>query len=105
MLKIGYFLTMKMLLTSIFALLVFFPVAHAQTTSNEISIAGIKEKVAIRRDARWIPYVEAKNDVDVYFAQGYVTASDRLWQMDLMRRVARGEMSEVFGRSQLEEDK
>jgi penicillin amidase len=105
MLKIRYFLSMKVLLTYIFGILLFCSISHAQTANNEISIAGIKEKVAIRRDARWIPYIDAKNDADVYFAQGYVTASDRLWQMDLMRRVARGEMSEVFGRSQLEEDK
>nr|AUN37314.1 penicillin acylase [uncultured bacterium] len=59
----------------------------------------------MRRDARWIPYIEAKNDADGYFAQGYVTASDRLWQMDLMRRLARGETAEIFGSSVLEEDK
>ena len=73
---------MKLLFTSVFALLVFFPIAHAQTTNNEISVAGIKEKVTIHRDARWIPYIDAKNDADVYFAQGYVNASDRLWQAD-----------------------
>ncbi len=79
--------------------------ATGQTSSIDLAVSGLKDRVIVRRDARWIPYIEAKNDADVYFAQGYVTASDRLWQMDLMRRVARGEMSEIFGRTQLEEDK
>ena len=59
----------------------------------------------MRRDDRGIPYIEAKNDEDLYFAQGYVTASDRLWQMDLGRRTARGELAEVLGNLALEEDK
>jgi penicillin amidase len=50
----------------------------------------------VRRDERGIPYIEAKNDEDLYFAQGYVTASDRLWQMDLFRRTERGELAEVL---------
>ena len=50
----------------------------------------------IRRDERGIPYVEAKNDEDLYFGQGYATAADRLWQMDLFRRTARGELAEVL---------
>jgi len=77
----------------------------AQTAAKNLSVAGLKENVTVRRDARSIPYIEAKNDADLYFAQGYVTASDRLWQMDLLRRVARGELAELFGKRVLEEDK
>jgi penicillin amidase len=68
-------------------------------------VAGLKDTVTVRRDSRSIPYIEAKNERDLYFVQGYVTASDRLWQMDLLRRVARGETAEIFGKSTLEEDK
>ena len=68
-------------------------------------MAGLKSEVTVRRDARSIPYIEAKTDDDLYFTQGYVTASDRLWQMDLLRRVARGETAELFGNVALEEDK
>ncbi|MEO7673941.1 MAG: penicillin acylase family protein [Pyrinomonadaceae bacterium] len=75
---------------------------YSQTTT---SIAGITNPVTVRRDARSIPYIEAKNDADLYFVQGYTTASDRLWQMDLMRRLARGETAEIFGKAVLEEDK
>ena len=68
-------------------------------------VAGLHAPVTIRRDDRGIPYIEASNDEDLYFAQGYVTASDRLWQMDLQRRTARGELSEIFGQAALAQDK
>lgn len=77
----------------------------AQVPTQTLSVSGLKENVTVRRDSRAIPYIEAKNEADLYFAQGYVTASDRLWQMDLYRRVARGETAELFGKIALEEDK
>ena len=77
----------------------------APQTEKTLSVAGLKETVTVRRDGRGIPYIEAKSEADLSFAQGYVTASDRLWQMDLYRRVARGETAEIFGRTVLEEDK
>lgn len=72
---------------------------------QSLKVTGLKDKVTVRRDERGIPYIEAANEHDLYFAQGYVVASDRLWQMDLLRRTARGELSEIFGRVALEEDK
>ncbi len=77
----------------------------AQQPGNQISISGLRARVIVRRDDRGIPYIEAANDEDLYFAQGYVTASDRLWQMDLMRRNVRGELAEIFGQNALAEDK
>lgn len=77
--------------------------SHSQAVA--VAVSGIKDSVSVRRDARFIPYIEATNDADLYFVQGYVTASDRLWQMDLLRRVARGETAELFGKAALEEDK
>jgi len=70
---------------------------YAQQSSPTISISGLHGRVTVRRDERGIPYIEATNDEDLYFAQGYVTAADRLWQMDVMRRTARGELSEILG--------
>ena len=70
--------------------------AHNQSP-QPVQIKGLKERVTITRDERGIPYVDAKNDEDLYFAQGYATAADRLWQMDLFRRTARGELAEVLG--------
>jgi penicillin amidase len=73
--------------------------------SSSIQIAGLQDRVTVRRDERGIPYLQANNDHDLYFAQGYVTASDRLWQMDLFRRNARGELAEILGNAVIEEDK
>lgn len=87
------------------ALFLLSSVVFAQNSSSKLAIDGLKNDVTIRRDDRGIPYIEAKSDADLYFAQGYTTAGDRLWQMDLMRRLARGEMAEIFGSSVLEEDK
>ena len=83
----------------------FLPKSTAQQNPKTLSIAGLKDRVTIRRDERGIPYIEAKNDDDLYFAQGYVTAGDRLWQMDLLRRNVRGELAEIFGAGALGEDK
>jgi penicillin amidase len=66
-------------------------------STKTLAIAGLRDRVTVSRDERGIPYIEAKNDDDLYFAQGYVTASDRLWQMDLLRRTERGELAEVLG--------
>lgn len=93
---------MKQILIYSFILSVLSISNYSQTT---VSIFGISSEVSVRRDARSIPYIEAKNDADLYFVQGYTTASDRLWQMDLMRRLARGETAEIFGKAVLEEDK
>ena len=87
------------------------PPAAAQTAPKPqaghvvVRLPGLRAEVKVRRDERGIPYIEAANEEDLYFAQGYVTASDRLFQMDLLRRTARGELSEIFGRATLEEDK
>ena len=77
----------------------FIPLNSGQTASQQtaVQIKGIKDRITIRRDERGIPYVEAQNDEDLFFGQGYATAQDRLWQMDLFRRTARGELAEVLG--------
>jgi penicillin G amidase len=79
--------------------------AAAPAQADAVRLPSLKKPVTVRRDERGIPYIEAADEEDLYFAQGYVTASDRLWQMDLMRRTARGELSEIFGRATLEDDK
>ena len=91
----------------VFAISTFAPALRttAQNSGTVVSLPGLGSGVTVRRDARGIPYIEATSDADLYFAQGYVTASDRLWQMDLMRRLARGETAEIFGATVVEEDK
>ncbi len=73
--------------------------------SNAIVLKGTKETVDIRFDDRMIPHIFAKNDHDVYFAQGYVTAMHRLWQMDFQTRYAAGRLSEVVGAQAIELDR
>lgn len=91
--------------TTFLFVLLFSLSALGQTVQSTLSVEGLDAQASVRRDGRGVPYIEAVSDADLYFAQGYVTASDRLWQMDLLRRVARGETAEIFGRATLEEDK
>ncbi len=77
----------------------------SQITTSSIELPSLHDSVTIRRDERGIPYIEASNKEDLYLAQGYATACDRLWQMDFLRRTARGELSEIFGPAALEQDK
>jgi len=79
--------------------------APATARPATLQLRGLKRPVVVRRDERGVPYIEAESEADLYFAQGYVTASDRLWQMELLRRAARGELAEVLGKLVLEEDK
>lgn len=64
---------------------------------GKVQVTSLKTDVTINRDKWGVPYIVAGNMADVAFAQGYATAQDRLWQMDLLRRAARGELSAVLG--------
>jgi acyl-homoserine lactone acylase PvdQ len=59
----------------------------------------------VRRDAHGVPHIEAATEDDLFVAQGYVTAQDRLWQMDAFRRNANGELAEVMGFSMVAHDR
>ncbi len=72
---------------------------------SEIEIEGLQEDVSIKFDELLIPHITAKNDYDLYFAQGYVTAYHRLWQMDFYSRVVMGRVSEIVGERALEFDR
>ena len=72
---------------------------------GSVSVPGISSKVRVVRDEHGVPTIEAATLEDLFFAQGYVTAQDRLWQMDMMRRAAAGELSEVIGESTVKMDR
>ena len=91
------------LLLSVISTLV--AVSTALSQSPAVHLSGLSGNVTVQRDRRSTPYIDATSDGDMFFAQGYVTASDRLWQMDLMRRLARGETAEIFGNAALDQDK
>jgi penicillin G amidase len=62
-----------------------------------LSVQGLRAPVTVTRDSHGVPTIQARNYEDLFFAQGYVTAQDRLWQMDVIRRAGSGELSEVLG--------
>jgi penicillin G amidase len=72
---------------------------------GSVSIAGLQKDVTVERDGWGVPHIRASSVEDMAEAQGYVMAQDRLWQMDLLRRVARGQLSEVLGSATLSVDK
>jgi penicillin amidase len=72
---------------------------------GELQLAGLEAPVSVWRDEHGVPHIEAQSEHDLYLAQGYVTAQDRLFQMDLSRRQASGELSEVVGDKVLDRDK
>jgi penicillin G amidase len=73
--------------------------------NGRISVPGLQKDVIVERDSWGIPHIRASSVEDLVEAQGYVMAQDRLWQMDLLRRVARGQLSEILGPVTLEVDK
>jgi penicillin amidase len=60
-------------------------------------VAGLHSPVTVVRDAHGVPSITAQSPEDLFFTQGYVTAQDRLWQMDMMRRYAAGELAAALG--------
>jgi penicillin amidase len=72
---------------------------------GELHVAGLSAPVTVRRDAHGVPHIDAATQEDLFVAQGFVTAQDRLWQMDLYRRNANGELAEVMGSSLVRHDK
>ncbi len=68
-------------------------------------LPGLQKEVTVERDRWGVPHIRANSVEDLAEAQGYVMAQDRLWQMDLLRRVARGQLSEILGKSTLAIDK
>ncbi len=69
-----------------------------------LSVAGLSAPVTVQRDAHGIPHIRAASLDDLIIAQGYVTAQDRLWQMDSLRRYVTGDLAEVVGPSMLPHD-
>src|SRR3989304_5989897 len=73
-------------------------------TAGAIRAEGLQNEVAIYRDTWGVPHIYAESAHDLFFAQGYVHAQDRLWQMEFNRRVGSGRLSEVLGRGALGND-
>jgi penicillin amidase len=83
---------------------------HAMHTAlpqldGQLKVPGLTVPVTVRRDRHGIPHIEAANLDDLFVAQGYVTAQDRLWQMDMARRMAAGEAAELLGSKLVDHDR
>ena len=72
---------------------------------GEIEIPGLRATVEIIRDEWGVPHIYAENDDDLFFAQGYVMAQDRLWQMEMWRRWHEGRLADIFGPDALDYDR
>ncbi|MBN2891107.1 MAG: penicillin acylase family protein [Bacteroidales bacterium] len=66
--------------------------------NKDITISSLNADVEVYRDENGIPHIIAQNEHDLYLTAGYVTAQDRMWQMDLIRRATQGKLSEIFGK-------
>lgn len=73
--------------------------------SGNITLSGIENETSVYFDDYGIPHIYAQNQYDATTALGYVHAQDRLWQMELMRRIAPGRLSEIFGKDMLKNDR
>jgi penicillin G amidase len=83
--------------------------AHAATkdavVTETISLQELQQPVQILIDRWGVPHIYAKNEADLFFAQGFNAARDRLFQIDLWRRRGLGQLAEVFGSGFIEQDK
>ena len=70
-----------------------------------MSIPGLDSAVEVRRDRWGVPHIYARTEHDLFFAQGFVAAQDRLWQMEMWRRQAEGRLAEVLGPRAAERDR
>ncbi len=87
-----------------FVFIHFFKRSGLPDYDKNVKIKGLTGEVTVLRDSLGIPHVYASNETDLYRAVGYIMAQDRLWQMDLLRRVTTGRLSEIFGADMVESD-
>ncbi len=79
--------------------------AAAQVPATSLQIAGLSQPVEILRDHWGINHIYAQNEADLFFAQGYAAARDRLFQFEVWRRQATGTVAEILGRRELQRDR
>lgn len=97
---------MALAVFGLFALDVFLGMrAHANVTGTIGGLRLLHAPVEVLRDDRGVPHIVARDEHDLFFAQGYAEGSDRLFQMDLLRRFVKGELAEVFGAAALKSDR
>jgi penicillin G amidase len=78
--------------------------AALSTTHGNIKVPGLERPVTVHRDPWGVPHIYAENQHDLFFAQGFVAAQDRLFQMELWKRVGQGRLAEILGPAYLARD-
>ena len=101
--KIGYFILVFLLLLGVISYI--FVQNNKPNYKGSISMNALDKAVSIYFDDYGVPHIFADNEIDAHKALGYVHAQDRLWQMELIRRVAAGRLSEVFGKDLVKTDR
>src|SRR4051812_39508244 len=79
--------------------------ARLAVVDGTVRVPGLDSAVEVRRDRWGVPHIYAKTQHDLFFAQGYVAAQDRLWEMDMWRRQGQGRLAEVLGPKYVERDR
>jgi penicillin G amidase len=74
-------------------------------TKGSLTLPGLQKKVEVLRDPWGVPHIYAQNEADLFFAQGFVHAQDRLWQMEFQRRLVAGRLSEIIGEQTIQIDR
>ena len=92
-----WFFLSLVLFVSAFVGLYFYLRTSLAPLDGMIDIQGLKSPVKIIRDQEGIPHIFAQNKIDLYRAYGFTVASERLFQMEIMRRMASGELAEIIG--------
>ncbi len=85
--------------------LYFFVKTLYPTYKGDLELTDLSKKVTVIYDDNGVPHITAENETDAYIALGYVHAQDRLWQMELIRRITAGRLSEIFGEDLVKVDK
>jgi penicillin amidase len=98
-------LILALLVAGVAAYAYFMARAALPQLDGNLQVKGLSAPVKVTRDSHGVPAIEAATLEDLFVAQGYVTAQDRLWQMDIMRRFAGGELSEILGEDALKIDR
>lgn len=93
------------LVTALVGLVSGFLAASVPQTAGRLELPGLQAPVTVYRDQQGIPHIQAETLVDAYTAQGFVTAQDRLFQMEMARRLVSGRLAEVVGQPAVDSDK
>lgn len=98
-------LLIALLIVTLFCTFFWYRSASQPQIDGRLQLAGITAPIDIVRDAEGIPHIYAKSADDAYFALGFVHAQDRLWQLELNRRIPAGRMAEILGPKALDTDR